>query len=54
VRVAVTKAKLDGAPAGSLTQPAAVATRFSARAPGDDLAAGRFSGSATRPVPGAR
>ncbi|SFG83801.1 DUF882 domain-containing protein [Methylobacterium gossipiicola] len=54
VRVAVTKAKLDGAPAGSLTQPAAVATRFSSRAPGDDLAAGRFSGSATRPVPGAR
>ena len=54
VRVAVTKAKLDGAPAGSLIQPAAVATRFSARAPGDDLAAGRFSGSATRPVPGAR
>jgi len=54
VRVAVTKAKLDGAPAGSLTQPAAVATRFSTRAPGDDLAAGRFSGSATRPVPGAR
>jgi uncharacterized protein YcbK (DUF882 family) len=54
VRVAVTKAKLDGAPAGSLTQPAAVATRFSTRALGDDLAAGRFSGSATRPVPGAR
>lgn len=54
VRLAVTRTKLDGAPAGSLTQPAAVATRFSARAPGDDLNAGRFSGSATRPVPGAR
>ncbi|MCJ2081617.1 DUF882 domain-containing protein [Methylobacterium sp. J-090] len=54
VRLAVTKAKLDGAPEGSLTQPAAVATRFSARAPGDDLTAGRFSGSATRAVPGVR
>jgi len=54
VRLAVTRAKLDGAPDGSLTQPATVVTRFSARAPGDDLAAGRFSGSATRPVPGAR
>ncbi|KQP05853.1 peptidase domain containing protein [Methylobacterium sp. Leaf99] len=54
VRLAVTRAKLDGAPDGSLGQPAAVATRFSTRAPGDDLTAGRFSGSATRAVPGAR
>ncbi|WP_348645200.1 DUF882 domain-containing protein [Methylobacterium sp. BTF04] len=55
VRVAVARAKSDGAPAGLVAQPAAaVATRFTMRASGDDLTAARFSGSATRPVPGSR
>ncbi|KQP36400.1 peptidase domain containing protein [Methylobacterium sp. Leaf104] len=54
VRLATAKAKLDGAPTAIVMPPAGVATRFSARSPGDDLAASRFSSSATRTVPGAR
>jgi hypothetical protein len=34
--------------------PDRVATRFSARSPGDDLTAARFTGSAARAVSGSR
>ena len=54
IRIANAKAKLDGGPAAIVTPTAGIATRFSARSPGDDLAASRFTGSVTRPVPGAR
>lgn len=54
VRLANAKAKLDGAPTAIVLPQAGVATRFSARSPGDDLAASRFTGSATRVVPGTR
>ncbi|MCJ2033556.1 DUF882 domain-containing protein [Methylobacterium sp. J-068] len=54
VKLANAKAKLDGAPAAIVTPASGIATRFSARSPGDDLAATRFSGSATRVVPGTR
>ncbi|WP_156376002.1 DUF882 domain-containing protein [Methylobacterium sp. Leaf117] len=54
VRLANAKAKLDGAPGAVVARPAGVATRFSVRSPGDDLAATRFTGSSTRGVPGTR
>jgi uncharacterized protein YcbK (DUF882 family) len=54
VKLANAKAKLDGAPGAIVTPPAGVATRFSARSPGDDLAASRFSGAAARVTPGTR
>lgn len=54
VKLANAKAKLDGAPAAIVAPVNGVATRFSTRSPGDDLAASRFTGSATRVVPGAR
>ncbi|HEX8417197.1 MAG TPA: peptidase domain containing protein, partial [Methylobacterium sp.] len=53
VRVAVARTRTEGAPDGLVAEPAAsVATRFSARSPGDDLATSHFSGSATQSVPG--
>jgi hypothetical protein len=54
VRLANAKTKLDGSPTAIVMPQAGVATRFSARSPGDDLTASRFSGSATRVVPGIR
>lgn len=54
VRLANAKAKLDGAPTAIVMPQAGVATRFSTRSPGDDLTASRFSGSATRVIPGTR
>ncbi|MDP4021287.1 DUF882 domain-containing protein [Methylobacterium sp. NEAU 140] len=54
VRVTATQVR-DGAPdAVVAAAPGPLATRFKTRSPGDDLAASRFTGSATRPVPGAR
>lgn len=54
VRVALARVSTADAPAGLVAEPAGtVATRFSARSPGDDLATARFSGSATERVPGA-
>lgn len=55
VRVAAARAKPGDAPDGLVAQPAAaIATRFSTRGPGDELTASRFSGSATRALPGSR
>ena len=54
VKLAKAKAKLDGAPTAIVLPQTGIATRFSARSPGDDLAASRFTGSATRVVPGNR
>ncbi|GJD44602.1 hypothetical protein AFCDBAGC_2469 [Methylobacterium cerastii] len=55
VRVAQTRARADAAPAGVVAaSPDTVTTRFGRRSPGDDLTAVRFTGSATRAVPGTR
>ncbi|WP_375454433.1 DUF882 domain-containing protein [uncultured Methylobacterium sp.] len=55
VRVVQARARADAAPGAVLgLSPEAVTTRFSRRSPGDDLAAVRFAGSATRAVPGSR
>ncbi len=51
--VRISRARSEEAPAGLVAEPVArVASRFSARSPGDDLATSYFTGSATRPVPG--
>ncbi|TXN27845.1 peptidase domain containing protein, partial [Methylobacterium sp. WL93] len=55
VRVAQTRARTDAAPEAVVgASPDAVTTRFGRRSPGDDLTAARFTGSATRAVPGGR
>ncbi len=55
IHVATARARPGDAPAGLVAQPAAaLATRFSTRGPADDLPAARFSGSATRALPGGR
>ena len=54
VHVAQARPRPEGAPVAVNAAPAGVTLRFSARSPGDDLDAARFSGSATRPVPGQR
>lgn len=55
IRVAIARPRAEGAPEGLVAQAAGgIATRFSARSPGDDLAASRFTGSATRSVPNGR
>lgn len=54
VRVAATRVR-DAAPDAVVgAAPDRVATRFSARSPGDDLTAARFTGSAARAVSGSR
>jgi uncharacterized protein YcbK (DUF882 family) len=54
VRVAATRVR-DAAPdAVVAAAPDRVATRFSARSPGDELSAARFTGSAARAVSGSR
>ncbi|MCJ2106545.1 DUF882 domain-containing protein [Methylobacterium sp. E-041] len=53
VRVAQTRARTDAAPEAVVgASPDTVTTRFGRRSPGDDLTAARFTGSATRAVPG--
>jgi len=55
VRIATAKAQADAAPDDLVVPgPDAVATRFRAASPGDDLATQRFTGSATRGVPNRR
>ncbi|WP_431311009.1 DUF882 domain-containing protein [Methylobacterium nigriterrae] len=55
VRVSLARPQPDAAPDALVAQPAGtVATRFTRHSPGDELGASRFSGSATRPVPGLR
>ncbi len=55
VKLALARANADAAPNAVVSAPAGpVASRFAVRAPGDQLATSRFTGSATRPVPGAR
>ncbi|MCJ2005961.1 DUF882 domain-containing protein [Methylobacterium sp. J-092] len=55
VRVAQTRARTDVAPEAVVgASPDTVTTRFGRRSPGDDLTAARFTGSATRAVPGGR
>ncbi len=54
VRVAAARVRLDG-PEADLGAPlSGIETRFGKRSPGDELTTSRFTGSATRPVPGAR
>lgn len=54
VRIATTRVR-DAAPAAVVVAaPERMTTRFSARSPGDDLAAARFTGSATRAASGGR
>ena len=55
VRVATAKPRAEAAPSGLVgAAPERVETRFGADSPGDILAAQRFTGSATRAVPGRR
>nr|WP_238178626.1 DUF882 domain-containing protein [Methylobacterium dankookense] len=55
VRIATAKAQADAAPDDLVVPgPDAVATRFRAASPGDDLTTQRFTGSATRAVPNRR
>ena len=55
VRVAQTRTRTDTLPAAVVAaSPDTVTTRFGRRSPGDDLTAIRFTGSATRAVPGNR
>ncbi|GJE05697.1 hypothetical protein AOPFMNJM_1003 [Methylobacterium jeotgali] len=55
VRVAVARPRFDAAPGALVTGAGPrVTTRFAAGSPGDELATSRFTGSATRAVPGAR
>ncbi|WP_245259333.1 DUF882 domain-containing protein [Methylobacterium sp. 77] len=53
VHLSSTRARTEAAPAGLVAQAeSGVRSRFSARSPGDDLTAARFTGSATRAVAG--
>lgn len=54
VRIAATRVRNAAPDAVVAAAPERTTTRFSARSPGDDLAAARFSGSATRAVSGGR
>ena len=54
VRLAAARVRLEAPDADLGAAPGSVATRFGKRSPGDELTASRFTGSATRPVPGAR
>ena len=55
VRVAVARSRPDATPGEMVAAvPESVTTRFTSRSPGDDLTAVRFTGSATRAVPGSR
>ncbi len=54
VRVAATRVRDTAPDAVVAAAPDRVATRFSARSPGDDLTAARFTGSAARAVSGSR
>ncbi|MDP4002945.1 DUF882 domain-containing protein [Methylobacterium sp. NEAU K] len=54
VRVATARVREAAPDAVVAAVPGPVATRFSARSPGDDLTAARFTGSATRTTPSAR
>ena len=54
VKVAAARVRAEAPDVAVGAAPGAVATRFGARSPGDDLTASRFTGSATRPVPSAR
>ncbi|GJE59341.1 DUF882 domain-containing protein [Methylobacterium trifolii] len=55
VRLATARLKGDATPDGVVgARPEAVTTQFGQRSPGDDLTAARFTGSATRAVPGRR
>ena len=53
VRLADARVRPDAPEADLGPAPGPVATRFGRRSPGDALSASRFTGSATRPVPGA-
>lgn len=54
VRVAATRLREAAPDAVVAARPGLVATKFSAKSPGDELTAARFTGSATRTTAGAR
>ncbi len=55
IRLALARPHPDAPPAALIgALPESVTTRFGRRSPGDDLTAARFTGSATRAVPGSR
>lgn len=55
VKLAAARVRADAAPDALVSAAVApVSSRFAMRSPEDDLSTSRFSGSATRPVPGSR